>query len=158
MDHSEISARRTYWIQPVWLNSVGGAQPPIRSSSVNITNPDMDCIKLEIATFKFRVKDWLVTLLFTHKHMVKLLHTLNLNYYVLSPTYARSCQILFWSGFKFLIAQDLVSEGAKHLFSLCEKRHFTPVRNRLRLIRTVRLHTVSEDKRIIFFTKYFLLN
>jgi len=58
----------------------------------------------------------------------------------------------------FAVVQDLVSEGAKHLFSLCEKRHFTPVRNRLRLIRTVRLHTVLEDKRITFFTKYFLLD
>ncbi len=33
--------------------------------------------------------------------MVKLLHKLNLNYYVLSPTYACSCQILFQSDFKF---------------------------------------------------------
>jgi hypothetical protein len=39
----------------------------------------------------------------------------------------------------FAVVQDPVLEGAKHLFSLCEKRHFAPVRNRLRLIRTVRL-------------------
>ena len=58
----------------------------------------------------------------------------------------------------FADAQDSVSEGAKHLFSLCEKRYFAPVQNRLRLIRTVQLHTVLEDKKIIFFTKYFLLN
>jgi hypothetical protein len=37
----------------------------------------------------------------------------------------------------FAAAQDLVLEGTKHLFSLCEKRHFAPVRNRLQLIRTV---------------------
>jgi hypothetical protein len=53
----------------------------------------------------------------------------------------------------FADAQDSVSEGAKHLFSLCEKRYFAPVQNRLRLIRTVQLHTVLEDKKIIFFTK-----
>ncbi len=50
----------------------------------------------------------------------------------------------------FAVEQDSVSEDAKHLFSLCEKRYFTPVRNRLRLIRTERLHTVLEDKKIIF--------
>ena len=31
-------------------------------------------------------------------------------------------------------------EGAKHLFTLCDKRHFTPVRNRLLLLWTVWLH------------------
>ncbi len=56
------------------------------------------------------------------------------------------------------VEQDSVLEGAKHLFSLCEKRYFAPVRNRLRLIQTERLHTVIEDKKIFFFTKYFLLN
>ncbi len=58
----------------------------------------------------------------------------------------------------FAVVQDLVLEGVKHIFSLCEKRHFTPVRNRLWLIRTVQLHTVLEDKKVIFFAKYFLLN
>ena len=37
----------------------------------------------------------------------------------------------------FAVEQDSVSDGAKHLFSLCEKRYFAPVQNRLRLIRTV---------------------
>jgi len=37
----------------------------------------------------------------------------------------------------FAVEQDSVSEGAKHLFSLCEKRYFVPVQNCLRLIRTV---------------------
>ena len=98
--------------------------------------------------------------MFTHKHMFKLSHKLNLNYYVLGPTNACSCQIWFRSGFElnFAVEQDSVSEDAKHLFSLCEKRYFAPVQNRLRLIRTVQLHTVLEDKKIIFFTKYFLLN
>jgi hypothetical protein len=87
--------------------------------------------------------------------MFKLLHKLNLNYYVVGPTYTCSCQIWFRSGFElnFAIEQDSVSEGAKHLFSLCEKRYFAPVRNRLRLIQTERLHTVLEDKKIIFFYK-----
>ncbi len=58
----------------------------------------------------------------------------------------------------FAIEQDLVSEGAKHLFSQSKKRYFAPVLNRLRLIRTVQLHTVLENKKIIFFAKYFLLN
>jgi hypothetical protein len=35
------------------------------------------------------------------------------------------------------IQAELVSEGAKHLFSLCEKRHFSPVRNHILLLRTV---------------------
>jgi hypothetical protein len=57
----------------------------------------------------------------------------------------------------FAVEQDSVSEGAKHLFSLCEKRYFEPVRNRLRLIRTERLQTVLEDKKIIFLLSIFYL-
>jgi hypothetical protein len=77
--------------------------------------------------------------------------------------HACSCQIWFRSGLNFAVEQDLVLEGATHLFSLCEKRHFTPVRNRLRLIRMVRLHTVLEDREyffsisIFFLIKYLLL-
>jgi hypothetical protein len=41
-----------------------------------------------------------------------------------------------------LPVQDLVSEGAKHLFSLCEMRHFSPVHNRLQLLQTVRLQYI----------------
>ena len=42
----------------------------------------------------------------------------------------------------FTVEQDLVLEGVKHLFSLCEKRYFASVQNRLRLIRTVRLQYI----------------
>jgi hypothetical protein len=45
----------------------------------------------------------------------------------------------------FTVEQDLVSEGAKHLFSLCEKRYFAPFQNRLRLIWTVQLKKSSID-------------
>ncbi len=42
----------------------------------------------------------------------------------------------------FAVEQDLVLEGVKHLFSLCEKRYFAPVKNRLQLIRTVQLQYI----------------
>ena len=91
--------------------------------------------------------------------MFKLSHKLNLNYYVVGLTYACSCQIWFRSGFElnFAVEQDSVSEDAKHLFSLCEKRYFAPVQNHLRLIRTERLHTVLEDKKIFFWLCIFYL-
>jgi hypothetical protein len=39
-----------------------------------------------------------------------------------------------------LIQAESVSEGVKHLISLCEKIHFAPVQNHLLLLQTVQLH------------------
>jgi hypothetical protein len=41
-------------------------------------------------------------------------------------------------------------EGAKHLFSFCEKRNFTPVQNRIRLLPTVLLDYSMISHVIIF--------
>jgi len=45
---------------------------------------------------------------------------------------------------------ESVLEGAKHLFSLCEKRHFAPFRNRISFFGQYDYTTK------IFFTKYFI--
>ena len=49
------------------------------------------------------------------------------------------------------------SEGAKHLFSLCEKRHFAPVQNCLWLLQTVRLQFIQDKKAITYFPAFFYL-
>ncbi len=54
----------------------------------------------------------------------KLLHKLNLNQYVLSPTFVISSVRFGFRVVQIFLLQDLVLEGAKHLFSLSEKRHF----------------------------------
>ena len=46
---------------------------------------------------------------------------------------------------------ESVLEGAKHLFALCEKRHFEPFRNRISFFGQYNYTT------IIFFAKYFYL-
>ena len=73
---------------------------------------------------------------------------MNLNYYIPSPTcFLLLFQDLFW---KWFGRCEVVLEDAKHLISLCEKRHFAQVWNRLRLLRTVQLQYILDNKTITF--------
>ncbi len=90
--------------------------------------------------------------------MVKLSHKLNLNYYVLSPTYACSCQIWFQSGFEFQILplSKIRYRKVQSIFS-----HFV-WKDTLHLSKTVSGlfvwydYSILDDKTKIFFAKYLI--
>ncbi len=81
---------------------------------------------------------------------------LNLNYYALNPTYACSCQIRFWSGFEFC-------RCTRFGFVRCEASFLTLREKTLCSCPKLSLAysdgtTTIDDKKILFFTKYFLLH
>ena len=63
--------------------------------------------------------------------------------------------VLEW--FRCCHCKNLVSEGAKHLFLLCEKRHFAPVQNRFRLLRTVRLQYIRQYDNLFLRSIFYLI-